>query len=149
MEFNTARPEAPAAVLDTNVALDWLLFGDASVAPLGDAISTGRLRWLACPRMREEFSRVLQYSQLVAHKPDSERLLTAYDRWARMVEAPVALATNPACTDPDDQVFIDLALARGTRWLFTRDRALLKLARRVQPRGLDIVTPAAWRMESA
>jgi len=48
------------------------------------------------------------------------------------------------CTDRDDQMFIDLALACGARWLLSRDRAVLKLGKRARLLGLDILTPAVW-----
>ena len=48
------------------------------------------------------------------------------------------------CTDGDDQKFIDLALGHGARWLLSRDRAVLKLARRARPLGLSVLTPETW-----
>ena len=45
------------------------------------------------------------------------------------------------CRDPDDQMFIDLALAQRARWLLTRDRALLALARPAAAYGLEIAAP--------
>jgi predicted nucleic acid-binding protein len=48
---------------------------------------------------------------------------------------------RPRCTDTDDQKFVDLALDAGAQWLITRDRALLKLARRTLSMNLAIVTP--------
>ncbi|MBX3622048.1 MAG: PIN domain-containing protein [Rhizobacter sp.] len=47
------------------------------------------------------------------------------------------------CTDPDDQKFIDLAVANA-RWLVSRDRAVLKLARRAALFGLQVVSPDRW-----
>jgi predicted nucleic acid-binding protein len=47
------------------------------------------------------------------------------------------------CRDADDQVFIDLALVHRARWLLTRDKALLALARRARPLGTEILRP--WR----
>jgi hypothetical protein len=44
-------------------------------------------------------------------------------------------------------MFIDLALSQGARWLLSRDRALLKLARKAAVSGLLIQTPEAWRPE--
>ena len=55
----------------------------------------------------------------------------------------VACATD-RCTDPDDQKFIDLALSLPGATLLSRDRAVLKLARRARPLGMTIVTPQAW-----
>jgi putative PIN family toxin of toxin-antitoxin system len=130
-------------VLDTNTLLDWLLFQDPGMTELGSAIATGRLRWLACARMRDEFARTLGYAALAKWQPDSERLLSQFDRAALIRLTPPTL---PAlrCTDPDDQVFIDLAVAEGARWLVTHDRALLKLARRASALGVCITTPARW-----
>lgn len=56
---------------------------------------------------------------------------------------------NLRCSDADDQIFVDLALAQGARWLITHDRALLKLARRAGGRGLAIVTPTCWEVAAA
>ena len=62
--------------------------------------------------------------------------------WSDYYPAPAPRLT---CSDPDDQVFIDAALAHGARWLATRDRALLKLRRKALARGLGIVRPGDWR----
>jgi len=48
------------------------------------------------------------------------------------------------CNDPDDQKFVDLALAYGARWLLSRDRAVLKLAKRCRTLGLQVLTPEQW-----
>ena len=139
-----ATADAPAVVLDTNVVLDWLLFGDADVAPVADAVAGGSLRWLACARMREELLRTLTYPALSKWKPDSERMLTEFDRHSNFCPDPAPAALDLRCSDPDDQVFLDLALATGARWLLTHDRALLKLARRAARSGLVILPPARW-----
>ena len=57
-------------------------------------------------------------------------------------------ALRMRCTDPDDQTFIDLALSRGAQWLLSRDRAVLKLAKRARVLGLHILTPAAWAAQA-
>ncbi|MGI4857360.1 MAG: PIN domain-containing protein, partial [Janthinobacterium lividum] len=36
----------------------------------------------------------------------------------------------PRCSDRDDQKFLELAARSGAHWLVTKDKALLKLARR-------------------
>lgn len=135
---------APAgAVLDTNVALDWLLFAEPATAPLGAAVESGTVIWFACAHMRNELERVLRYPALERWRPDATALLARFDRHARLLSQP---PTDPLlrCADRDDQVFIDLSRAHHARWLITRDRALLHLARRAAPLGLSIVTPARW-----
>ncbi len=138
--------QAATAVLDTNVALDWLAFGDASAAALADAVAAGRLRWLATAAMRAEFLSVLRRPPLSERFVDSERILTQFDRWALVVD-PLTGAPPPlglSCRDPDDQPFIDLAIACGAAWLFTRDKALLALAPAAARHGLSVLAPRRW-----
>jgi uncharacterized protein len=135
--------QTPSAVLDTNVVLDWLVFHDPAARPLAVAVESGALRWLACARMRDELADVLARPHLQRWQPDAAAVLAAFDRHASPHAAPPP--SHLPCSDAADQVFIDLALAAGCRWLLTKDRALLALARRARPRGLQVLTPAAWR----
>ena len=57
---------------------------------------------------------------------------------------PPALTLPLRCTDPEDQMFIDLAVQLGGATLLSRDRAVLKLARRAQAYGVSILTPERW-----
>ena len=135
----------PVVVLDTNAALDWLVFDDAGMTPLSRAIQEGRVRWVACLRMRDELERTLAYSSLSGRKPDCVRTLTLFDLWASPRPTPDASRFGPLiCSDPDDQVFIDLAVAQGARWLVTQDRALLKLRRRASECGVSVLRPKEW-----
>ena len=132
-------------VLDTNVVLDWLVFRDARAGPLDTAIRSGRWRWQATPSMREELEHVLTYEDIAAWKPDRQALSAAWDRWAVIVEpCSPSLAVPLRCTDPDDQKFIDLALSLPGATLLSRDRAVLKLARRARAHGLLILPPERW-----
>jgi predicted nucleic acid-binding protein len=135
--------KSPArVVLDTNAALDWLLFADPRCAGLAHAVAGGGVCWLACLRMRDEFADVLARGLAERRGTAVAPLLAAWDRHATLVDAPAGQAL--VCTDPDDQVFIDLACAVGARWLVTRDAALLRLKRRAAALGVAIVPPAAW-----
>ena len=53
-------------VLDTNIALDVLLFQEPQAEPLRAALQAGHVRWLATARMREELQRVLAYPHIAA-----------------------------------------------------------------------------------
>ena len=137
-------------VLDTNAVLDWLVFGDAGMAALAAAIERGCVGWIASPRMREELRRTLSYPALARWVLDAPRTLTAFDRWAGLRGEPASLQFGPLmCSDPDDQVFIDLALAHGASWLVTHDRALHKLGRRAALAGVKIVRPREWQSAAA
>ncbi len=135
----------PMLVLDTNAALDWLLFHDPGMDSLRAAIEAGALRWIASPRMREELLRTLSYPALVKWMPNSEHTLARFDQLASICPEPEPTRAGPfICSDPDDQVFIDLALTHNARWLITHDRALHKLARRAALMGLQVLKPKDW-----
>jgi len=55
----TVRAAPNVVVIDTNTALDFLVFADPAVAAIGAAVETGVSRWLVCERMSEELHRVL------------------------------------------------------------------------------------------
>ena len=141
-----SRPIVPSVVLDTNAVLDWLVFGHPCCAGWTVRFASGSVRWLASTAMRDELAHVLERGIASRRAPDQAALWAAWECLAVPTEA-VALtgaATRLRCTDADDQKFIDLALGHGARWLLSRDRAVLKLARRARPLGLVVMTPDAW-----
>jgi predicted nucleic acid-binding protein len=132
-------------VLDTNVVLGWLLFHDPRCATIGSAITERRVRWLIDEPLRAELAHVL--GRGIAGWPlDAERILSACGSLSIGVEgeASTQLPMNMRCTDPDDQKFIDFALANRVSALLTHDRAVLKLARRAAALGLWIGPPERW-----
>lgn len=136
--------QAPKIVIDTQVVMDWLVFADARVAPLAAAVESGRLVWIGRPGMLAELLHVLGRGVAAAWQPDRARIEAAFSRHCRMIEAEPAPAVRLVCRDPDDQQFIDLALADGARWLFSRDRAVLALRKRALTFGLTIAMPETW-----
>jgi predicted nucleic acid-binding protein len=133
-------------VLDTNVVLDWLVFDNVQVGALVASIELGTTTWLSCAEMRSELAHVLAHAHLSGIQIDAERALTSFDRLSRLEALPGGLSLQRIrCSDPSDQMFVDLALATRARWLLTRDRALLKLGRKVAPLGLLIRPPQCWR----
>jgi putative PIN family toxin of toxin-antitoxin system len=131
-------------VLDTNIVLDLLVFADPQVQPLSQGLGAGELHWLATGAMREELARVLRYPKLaerVASRRGGElAVLADFDRQARLVEAPGKASVT--CADPDDQKFIDLAVAHRCT-LLSKDRDVLRLRKRLA--GLDVT--AARRLD--
>ncbi len=141
-------PLAPTAlplVLDTNVVLDWLVFRDPSSRPVEAAIRSGQVRWCVSAAIRLETERVLTFKHFASHAVDPVAVFSTWETFAETIESFAApLAQLLRCSDPDDQKFIDLALRLGNSTLLSRDRAVLKLARRARPLGLTIATPEAW-----
>ncbi|MGD9833855.1 MAG: putative toxin-antitoxin system toxin component, PIN family [Piscinibacter sp.] len=137
--------QARTLVLDTNVVLDWLVFRNPAAAPLVATLTDGGWRWYVTADMRAELEQVLTYPSINSWQPDCEAVWATWARWAVVVAAvPAALSAPLRCTDPDDQKFIDLALQLGGATLLSRDRAVLKLARRARPLGVEILTPERW-----
>ncbi|NEJ61751.1 PIN domain-containing protein, partial [Rhizobium leguminosarum] len=54
-----------SVVVDTNVALDLLIFSDPRTGPLRQLLAEGRLAWIATQVMRDELERVLAYAHIV------------------------------------------------------------------------------------
>lgn len=138
----------PKLVLDTNAVLDWLVFDAPSSRPITAAIESGEVCWVVDAAVRGELAHVLGRGVVDRWQPDLARLWQTWDRHATPIERPLVAAAprRPRCTDTDDQKFVDLALDVGAQWLVTRDRALLKLARRTQPLRLAIVTPERFSL---
>lgn len=126
-------------VIDTNVVLDLLVFADHAVAPLREGLQQQRLRWLATAAMRDELQRVLAYPKLAArlafHGREPGVILGAYDEGAMLVEIPERAPMR--CQDPDDQKFIDLAVAhRGL--LLSKDREVLRMRKRLAAADVQV-----------
>lgn len=142
-QYSATTPVPAIAVMDTNAVLDAWWFEDPQASRLALALSSGELNWVATAAMRAEIQDVLTRQPFVSHAVLCERTLSAFDRLCLPRDQP----DHPApltCADPDDQCFVDLALACRAGWLFTRDRALLDLAPRAAGYGCRIVQPSAW-----
>jgi predicted nucleic acid-binding protein len=136
------------AVLDTNVWLDWLVFGDPGVTAIVRGVERGALLVLGTDETRAEWLDVVA-RPLFGLDPRARAAAEAtYDRWVQPCARAPACAL--ACRDRDDQKFIDLAVAGHARWLVTKDKALLALARRAaRTHALSIVRPDAAPLQDA
>jgi predicted nucleic acid-binding protein len=132
------------AVIDTNVLLDWLVFADPAVVGLFAAVQQGDLRWVATEAMLDELRHVLGRPPFLDRRPSD--LESAIGGRVRLVPAPPEAPRTLLCSDPDDQKFIDLAVHRRARWLISRDRAVLKLARRSRQHGVLVCPPSGWAL---
>jgi putative PIN family toxin of toxin-antitoxin system len=119
-------------VLDTNIVLDLLVFRDPQAAALADALAEGHVQWLATAAMRDELARVLRYPKLVPrivhHRGGEAPVLDDFDRRARIVDVPAKATVT--CGDPDDQKFIDLAVAHRCA-LLSKDGEVLRMRKRL------------------
>ena len=126
-------------VIDTNIVLDAFVFDDPGSDALKAALEGRQIRWLATLPMRDELERVLAYPLIVRRLLRGQRgaddVLAQFDAKAEIVE--VAARAPMRCRDPDDQKFVDLALAHKAA-LLSKDRALLCLSKRLLAQGVRV-----------
>ena len=136
-------PKFPApVVLDTNIVLDAFVFDDPAARALKLALASSQLQWIATKAMRDELARVLDYPKILPrlafHQVSAAHVLAQFDGQATLVDsAPRATAI---CKDPDDQQFIDLAVAHQAL-LLSKDNAVLCMKKRLL--ALAVQTQAA------
>lgn len=132
MSMSAVPSVGASVVLDTNIVLDAFVFADEAARPLLPALEEGRLQWVATAAMRDELERVLAYPQIVPRLDyyglQAADVMARFDRHAVIVEAPAKATLT--CSDPDDQKFIDLAMARQAT-LLSKDRAVLSMKKRL------------------
>ena len=152
-----ASPAAPAlrVVLDSNVWIDILVFDDPHTRPIRAALESGTLEALIDARCLAELTYVLDYPQFARRAIDKTAALATIASLTQLVEwAPEPTDTAaaaedarplPKCKDRDDQKFLELAHAAKADWLVSKDRAVLKLARRIaRDFGFQIAQPAPF-----
>lgn len=142
---------ARIVVLDTNVCLDLLLFAEPACAALAEALANGSLQPVCNDACAEEWRRVLGYRIWQLEHDRQQALLHAHAQLHRQRAGPavngrpVDASTLPRCRDPDDQKFLQLAAEAGAWALVSKDRDLLKLARRCTRLSLfHILPPTAF-----
>ena len=123
-------------ILDTNIVLDLLVFEDPATLVLAHRLKTGELRWIATEAMRVELQRVLAYP-MIARRLQVRALLASevlavFD--AQVQLQPVPPKADITCKDPDDQKFIDLAVAHRCP-LLSKDKAVLCMQKRLLARS--------------
>lgn len=137
-------------VIDTNVCLDLFVFRDPRWAALHAALRKRSIEAVTRNDCRMEWLAVLEYRHLpldADSRPlaaaEFDALITCLDTQTLRPRAEVPL---PVCRDPDDQKFLELARDADAQVLITKDKALLKLAKRTVRAGLfGIIAPEAWQ----
>ena len=115
-------------VLDTNVVLSALVFRGRSAGRVRQAWQHGDLVPLASTETVNELLRVLAYPKFVLTQSEQDELLADYLPYAEIVRVPHPPPPVPACRDPQDQPFMQLAVAGQAQALVTGDQDLLAIA---------------------
>jgi putative PIN family toxin of toxin-antitoxin system len=138
-------------VLDTNVCLDLFVFRDARWSGLFAALKQGTVEAVTRDDCRMEWLIVLDYPQLALTGESRIQAAAEFDSLITCLgaTAPRADTRLPLCSDPDDQKFLELARDADAEALITKDKALLKLARKTAKAGLFIIMPPqAWALHN-
>jgi uncharacterized protein len=118
----------PRVVLDTNVVLSALLFGNGPAARVRAGCQSGRFVPLASAATARELVRVLAYPKFRLEPGEQDDLLADYIPWVRVVRIPDPPPAVPSCRDPFDVAFLHLAAAGQAHVLVSGDKDLLALA---------------------
>jgi hypothetical protein len=139
-------------VIDTQSLFDWMVFRNTTCTGWTTALGGNGWEWIFTSAMKAEFDFVLAKGFGERWPVPVDEVASAWGRHGREVATPDALgaAARLHCSDRDDQKFIDLAIAVRAHTLVTRDKALLKLARKAAQRhGVRVCKPEVWSAELA
>lgn len=135
----TMSPNQDYLVLDTNIVLDLFYWRDARVQGLMQALSSKTLYALVSLETLAELTDVLMRAPFDRSEDQTRDILTAYLALSCQV-SDTDRASRVRCKDVDDQKFLDLAAKRVCP-LITRDKHLLKIAKKMRRLGVRITTP--------
>ena len=135
------HPEKDYLVLDTNVVLDLFFWHDARALALLAALSSETFRAVVSEETLAELIDVLMRSPFHRNEEQVRAILAHYLNFSIRE----SLGDTPCpvrCKDPDDQKFLSLA-TKSRCPLVTRDKHLLKIAKKMRRFGVRVTAPEA------
>ena len=121
---------SPRVVIDTNLVLSALVFGNGRLTPLRQAWQSERIQPIVSRVTATELIRVLAYPKFKLTADEQQELLADYLPCCKTVRIPEPPPRTPPCRDVFDISFMELAIAGKATALITGDRDLLSLAGR-------------------
>jgi putative PIN family toxin of toxin-antitoxin system len=118
----------PRVVIDTNLVLSALVFSQGRLSPLRHAWQGTHCHPLVSSATASELIRVLAYPKFKLTAAEQQELLADYLPYCTTVRMTAKLPRTPACRDPFDLPFLQLAVAGKAAYLVTGDRDILSLA---------------------
>jgi putative PIN family toxin of toxin-antitoxin system len=122
-------------VLDTNVFISGVFFSGPPYEILKAWIDK-RIQILISSEILQEYKRVGE--ELLHRYPEIEitPILKSFSKNAKSISAP--RLPHPVCVDPDDDKFLECAVAGNTELIISGDRHLLDI---IEFQGIKIVKP--------
>ncbi len=130
----------PVVVLDTNILLDILVFDDERAHPLRAALANQELDAVATKNTIEEFADVISRPQFDLDEETQKETILQWQSWSRVIDDLDLQVAPWKCKDRDDQVFINLAFTLKPSTLISKDKLVLKIAKRAQKEQVTITS---------
>lgn len=130
----------PVVVLDTNILLDILVFDDERAHPLRAALANQELDAVATQNTIEELADVISRPQFHLDEQTQKETILQWQSWSRVIDDLDLQVAPWKCKDRDDQVFINLAYTLKPATLITKDKLVLKIAKRAQKEQVTITS---------
>ena len=119
--------KTPRVVLDTNCIVSALLFSKGSAGWLRDAWMHQRFIPLVSHDTASELIKVLSYPKFQLAKNEQEIILADFLPYAEVVRIKIVPHNLPALQDPDDLMFLSLAVFGNADALISGDAHILKV----------------------
>lgn len=129
-------------VLDTNVLVSALVFGGESWRSLRQTWQERRIQPLISHATTDELVRVLMYPKFRLVPEDRDALLAEYLPYAEVVDVGPIQQSMLRVRDPEDRMFLEVAVAGKADVLISGDEDLLVL--RTAPASVRILSPAEF-----
>jgi putative PIN family toxin of toxin-antitoxin system len=126
-------------VLDTNVCLDLFVFKDPRWLQIMAGLQNKEISAITSEDCREEWLAVLNYEHLPINAENREQIVSSFDQYILVEKNTTKQIKLPTCSDKDDQKFLETCRDADAKVLVTKDKALLKLARKIQNMNLFII----------
>jgi hypothetical protein len=118
---------AVKVVLDTNCVVSALLFSKQNFAWLRHAWQSGTITPIVDKATTAELMRVLHYPKFKLTQDEQHTLLADFLPYAQVVTNTEIAPNLPKIRDPNDQIFLNLAVVSSAAALVTGDLDLLEI----------------------
>ncbi len=128
----------PRVVLDTNCLISALLFSNGKISWLREAWQSERFIPLVSRDTVQELIRVLAYPKFKLNKIEQEILLADFLPYVDTVQIAEIPSGLPALRDPDDVMFLELAVTAKADALISGDKDIHAVKHQLD--GIPILT---------
>lgn len=133
---------AQRVVFDTGVVVSALIFTEGRLGWMRREWREGRAVPLVSRSTVEELLRVFAYPKFGLTANERDELLGEYLPFAEAIAESKRAPRVPRCRDPQDQMFLELAVTGDADVIVTGDADLLAVAAEF---SIPILRPEAWR----